>query len=149
MDKGLRANATRTAIFTGTLSLALLLGGCGSSAASIAVHGTPMVTVQLIQAGYGFQATIPQTWTRRVWNSGAGSSIIEGTNAGSIMNTIWAVPQKIGVTRTSFKGTYVVTDNFSQYFSADIIVPDTAAGRTLAGRIFKSLKLYHMKRGAV
>lgn len=73
---------------------------------------------------------------------------MEGTNAGSIISTTWAVPQKVGVTRTVFQKNYTITDNFSRDFSAEIVVPNTAANQALAERILKSLKLYQLKRGA-
>ena len=140
----------RGIIVTGVCSLALLTSGCGTSVSGVAAKATPvtpMATVQIIQGPDGLQATIPQSWTRRVWNTGAGSNVEEGTSAGNITNTIWAVPQKVGVTKTVFQGNYIISKTFSQYFSAEIVVSNTTSNRTLAGRILKSLKLYHLKRG--
>lgn len=142
MDKRLRTLAE-------AFSLVLLLGGCGQTATAVATRITPLAIVQIIQGPYGLQASIPPAWMHRTWLTGAGGNLVEGTNAGHITSTTWAVPQKVGVTKIAFQGNYIITKTFSRHFSAEIAVPNTATNRVLAERILKSLKLYHLKRGAI
>lgn len=131
----------------GVLSLALLLGGCGT--AKVTAAAPSMETVQLVQANYGLQATIPASWTTRVETTGVGSSLIEGTNQGSVFNTTWAVPQKVGISYSIRQGNYIITKVFTPYFSAAIVVPNTPANHILAQRIFRSLKYYSPKKGVI
>ena len=128
----------------------LMSAGCGVAQTAQGPSSSPaMETVQLIQGFYGFQAKIPLSWTRRVWNTSVGSSLVEGTSKGMIVNSTWAVKQTVGVSTLTYGGKYTITKVFSPYFSVEITVPNSKANRTLAGHILSTIKLYHLPKNHV
>ena len=121
----------------------LVLTGCGTATAQ-AGHSAPptLVTAQLVQGSNGISITIPASWTRHVRVEGAANNVIEGTQAGNITYTIQVPPlstQKVGTTRTVFRGQYTLTKNLSHSASVLITVPNTPTNRTLAQRILDSV----------